>query len=71
MRLFVVLSVCIAVSSAYPNLVDLAAANNATKLVSLLNSAGLADILKDPSQGTCIQCIFIDSFRKTLIKNLS
>ncbi|XP_052675650.1 periostin-like [Crassostrea angulata] len=51
MRLFVVLSVCIAVSSAYPNLVDLAAANNATKLVALLNSAGLADILKDPSQG--------------------
>lgn len=64
MRLFVVLSVCIAVSSAYPNLVDLAAANNATKLVALLNSAGLADILKDPSQGR--KWIFIDSFKSTL-----
>ncbi|XP_061164314.1 periostin-like [Saccostrea echinata] len=51
MKLLLVLSVCIAVSSAYPNLVDLASANNATKLVSLLTSAGLADILKDPSQG--------------------
>lgn len=51
MKLFIVLSVCLAVSTAYPNLVDLANANNATTLVGLLNSAGLADILKDPSQG--------------------
>lgn len=52
MKLLLVLSVCFAVSAAYPNLVDLAQANGATKLVELLTSAGLADILRDPTQGT-------------------
>ncbi|XP_022321616.2 transforming growth factor-beta-induced protein ig-h3-like [Crassostrea virginica] len=51
MKLLLVLSVCFAVSAAYPNLVDLAQANGATKLVELLTSAGLADILRDPTQG--------------------